>query len=97
MTYTFTGGSDGGAPFAGVIRDADGNLYGTTSDGGIEPCSAGFGVGCGVVYKVQPSGKETVLHAFTGGADGNFPSAGLSAGPSGPLWHNGLGGIRRFQ
>lgn len=32
--YTFTGGADGGNPFAGVINDAAGTLYGTTFDGG---------------------------------------------------------------
>jgi uncharacterized repeat protein (TIGR03803 family) len=65
VLYTFTGGADGGVPTAGLTRDASGNLYGTTLVGGT------FGVG--VVFKVSPTGTETVLYTFTGGADGGFP------------------------
>jgi len=63
--YSFTGGADGGNPNAGVVRDPEGNLYGTTCCGGT--------AGAGVVYKVDTSGKETVLYSFTGGADGSDP------------------------
>jgi uncharacterized repeat protein (TIGR03803 family) len=52
----------------GVIRDAAGNLYGTTPFGG-----AGFGV----VYKLDASGAYKVLYNFTGGADGGDPIAGV--------------------
>jgi uncharacterized repeat protein (TIGR03803 family) len=86
VLYVFTGGADGGMPFAGVIRDSVGNLYGTTNGGGITTCTAGGGLGCGVVYKVDPAGQETVLHAFTGGADGNSPNSGLVADSSGNLY-----------
>ncbi len=82
VLYTFTGGSDGGSPSAGVIRDTHGNLYGTASYGGLPGCVAG----CGVVYKVQPSGGETILHSFTGGADGNTPYAGLIEDSAGNLF-----------
>jgi uncharacterized repeat protein (TIGR03803 family) len=61
-------------------------LYGTTNGGGITTCTAGLGLGCGVVYKIDPAGQETVLHAFTGGADGNSPYAGLVADPSGSIY-----------
>src|SRR6266478_4006160 len=50
------------AAVAGVIRDSAGNLYGTTPYGGR--------ANAGVVYKLDPTGHETVLHSFTGGADG---------------------------
>ncbi|MGA2370950.1 MAG: choice-of-anchor tandem repeat GloVer-containing protein [Candidatus Korobacteraceae bacterium] len=55
-TYTdlhdFTGGSDGAYPFSTVILDANGNLYGTASAGGIAlSCS---GPGCGVVWEITP-------------------------------------------
>jgi uncharacterized repeat protein (TIGR03803 family) len=83
VLYRFTGGTDGGAPVAGVIPDSVGNLYGTTSAGGTTDCG---GTGCGVVYKVSPAGQETVLYSFTGGADGSTPSAGLVAGPGGGLY-----------
>jgi uncharacterized repeat protein (TIGR03803 family) len=61
-------GADGAFPLASLIRDAAGNLYGTTSGGGF---------GYGVVFKRTPTGTETVLHSFTGGADGAGPRAGL--------------------
>jgi uncharacterized repeat protein (TIGR03803 family) len=48
--YSFTGQSDGGSPYFGVILDATGNLYGTTSVGG----SAPDGNGNGVVFQLKP-------------------------------------------
>ena len=52
VVYTFSGGTDGANPQSGVIMDAAGNLYGTTSYGGIvnSVCPAG----CGVVFKITP-------------------------------------------
>jgi uncharacterized repeat protein (TIGR03803 family) len=82
VLYTFTGGPDGGAPLAGVIRDLSGNLYGTASNGGTAGCS----LGCGVVYKVDTGGQETVLYSFSGGADGANPYAGLAADSAGNLY-----------
>ncbi|MGO4881518.1 MAG: choice-of-anchor tandem repeat GloVer-containing protein [Bryobacteraceae bacterium] len=82
VLYTFAGGADGAAPFSGVIRDSGGNLYGTTAQGGLPGCVAG----CGVVYEVQPSGTETVLHSFTGGWDGGNPYAGVVVDPAGNLY-----------
>jgi uncharacterized repeat protein (TIGR03803 family) len=75
VLYAFTGGADGRAPNDGLVRDAGGNLYGTTHYGGTNAglCS----VGCGVVFKVDPNGVETVLHTFSAGTDGGFPFSGL--------------------
>ena len=54
--YSFRGVADGANPWAGVIRDSAGNLYGTTG---------GFGTpSAGVVYKLNPNGHETVLYSF---------------------------------
>jgi len=74
---TITG--DGYSPFAGLVMDKDGNLYGTTLYGG-----AG---GAGTVFKVTPSGIETILHGFTYfTGDGVEPSAGLILDQEGNLY-----------
>jgi len=85
VLYNFTGGSDGGYPYAGLVRDAAGNLYGETTVGGdLNSCS---GSGCGTVFKVDPSGTETVLHNFTGGTtDGCTPNGGLLRDQAGNLY-----------
>src|SRR3989475_13078242 len=70
--YSFTG-SDGARPYAGLIADASGNLYGTTNYGGAN--------GYGTEFKVTPTGTETVLYSFTGGG-GASPAAGLIAAAS---------------
>jgi uncharacterized repeat protein (TIGR03803 family) len=69
---------DGSLPYAGVIRDTAGNLYGTSSAGG--------SYFAGAVYKLDPSGNVTILHSFTGGADGSFPYAGVTLDPAGNLY-----------
>jgi uncharacterized repeat protein (TIGR03803 family) len=71
--YSFKGGADGANPFAGVIQDDQGNLYGTTGYGGDFLC--GGAQGCGVVFKLTKTGKEIVLYTFTGGNDGGTPGA----------------------
>jgi uncharacterized repeat protein (TIGR03803 family) len=87
VLHAFTGGADGNAPWEGVIRDSAGNLYGTTLYGGDVTCSAGGFNGCGVVFKVNKSGKLTVLHTFEGGMnDGAAPIAGLVQDSSGNLY-----------
>jgi uncharacterized repeat protein (TIGR03803 family) len=79
VLYTFTGAADGWAPYASLIRDPAGNLYSTTQYGGNSSSSCPLGsFGCGVVFKLAPSGNETVLYTFSGGADGYWPIAGLS-------------------
>jgi uncharacterized repeat protein (TIGR03803 family) len=91
VLYSFTGGADGGYPYSGVIRDTAGNLYGTTTYGG--------GANLGVVYKLDATGHETVLHSFTGAADGGHPNAGLILDAKGNLYGTtvnsgtGFGGV----
>ena len=78
VLYSFTGGADGSGPYAGVIRDSAGNLYGTTYNGGT--------ANAGVVYRLSPAGQETVLYNFTGGADGENPYAGVTFDSAGNLY-----------
>jgi uncharacterized repeat protein (TIGR03803 family) len=68
-------GTDGAIPDADLVRDSAGNLYGTTANGGDMTCPYSSW-GCGTVFKLNASGKETVLHAFSG-PDGVSPEAGL--------------------
>src|ERR1039458_1706728 len=78
VLYSFTGGAVGSNPYAGVIRDSAGDLYGTTLWGG----TADEGVG----YKLNAAGQETVLHSFTGGADGGAPRGRVSRDSAGNLY-----------
>jgi len=82
VLYSFKGGADGSVPTSSVVRDAAGNLYGTTFYGGNATCLDG----CGTVFKVDATGKETVLYRFTGGADGSAPNAGLIRDNAGNLY-----------
>jgi uncharacterized repeat protein (TIGR03803 family) len=92
VLYSFTGSTDGGYPNAGLARDAQGNLYGTTFFGGEPTCNSGGTPGCGVVFKLDTSGNETVLHTFTNAPDGAFPPAGLVQDAQGNLYGTTYGG-----
>jgi uncharacterized repeat protein (TIGR03803 family) len=82
--YSFTGGSDGGGPYAGVIIDAAGNLYGTTPYDGDMSCN--YGQGCGTVFKIAPDGTETTLYTFTDTGVNANPMAGLTMDAAGNLY-----------
>ena len=84
VLYSFTGGTDGGYPVGGLLRDSAGNLYGTTVDGG-EGSGCYYG-GCGTVFKVDRTGKETVLHSFSVGTEGQYPVKGLVRDAAGNLY-----------
>lgn len=79
VLHTFTE-ADGQYPsaYGHLVRDLAGNLYGTTEFGGAS--------GQGVVFKLDPRGTETVLHNFTGGADGGVPYAALIRDLAGDLY-----------
>lgn len=88
--YSFQGGSDGAVPYANLVADSQGNLYGTTSQGGGTGC---YGSGCGTIFKLAPDGSETVLYAFTGGNDGAYPESALTFDSAGNLYGTaGAGG-----
>lgn len=85
VLYFFTGGSDGANPYAGLIFDASGNLYGTTWGGGASHL--------GTVFKISSSGAYSALHSFAFGLDGVRPEAGLIFDASGNLYGTtGYGG-----
>jgi uncharacterized repeat protein (TIGR03803 family) len=83
VIHTFTGGTDGANPYAGLVLDSKGSLYGTTVNGGGSSTCSG---GCGTVFKVTSSYKESILYAFEGGTDGANPYGGLIRDPRGNLY-----------
>jgi hypothetical protein len=85
LLHSFTGGTDGDSPVAGVILDAVGNLYGTTRNGGI-----GYGVVFELTRRASGGWSERVLHAFLG--YGANPIAGLIRGASGNVYGTAAGG-----
>src|SRR5215813_5578356 len=71
VIYSFQSGNDGNSPISNLVQDAAGNLYGTTSEGGL---------GSGVIFKLSPSGNqwtESVVHEFAGPPDGGFSYNGM--------------------
>jgi uncharacterized repeat protein (TIGR03803 family) len=85
ILHSFTGGSDGGNPMAGLIFEPAGSLYGTASLGGA--VSAQHENGCGTVFRlVPPNWKLSVLYEFTCGADGGYPQNAVTRDQSGVLF-----------
>jgi uncharacterized repeat protein (TIGR03803 family) len=87
ILHNFEGGSDGIEPWAGLLLGKDGNLYGTTSGGGIQ--------NGGIVFKISPGGAETVLYSFCSQSqcmDGGSPVAALISDKAGNLYGTTLGG-----
>jgi uncharacterized repeat protein (TIGR03803 family) len=82
VLYAFQGGTDGGNPAARLVWDHNGNLYGTTFSGGDLSCYVG---GCGVVFKLDRTGKQTVLYSFADLTDGKMP-VGLVLDNAGNLY-----------
>jgi len=85
VLYSFRGVPDGFGPYAGVIFNANGHLFGTTTWGGSGGCSYGGSVvGCGTVFELTPPKDrkgpwtETILWNFADGEGGQLPSAALT-------------------
>jgi uncharacterized repeat protein (TIGR03803 family) len=88
VLYTFGAtATDAEFPYAGLVIDAEGNLYGTTG-----------GIGPGAVFRVTHSGTETVIHSFqNSGTGGNSPYAPLVRDAAGNLYGvTFLGGLYGF-
>jgi uncharacterized repeat protein (TIGR03803 family) len=79
VLHSFAGVTDGTGSYAALIQGSDGNFYGTTETGGAK--------GNGIVFRVTPSGVETVLYSFTGGTtDGSYPDAAVIQGSDGNFY-----------
>jgi uncharacterized repeat protein (TIGR03803 family) len=89
VIYNFTGGADGASPVAGLVIDAAGNLYGTTSGGGGP-------AGAGTVFKLTPRSSGWTfsrVYSFSG-ANGSSPDSTLVRGADGTLFGTTLyGGV----
>jgi len=93
IVHSFAGGMDGARPNAGLVQDAAGNFYGTTQYGG-RGC---YGQGCGTVFRISPSGEETILYRFGDVPDGASPLGGVAVDSSGTIYGTTwLGGIYSF-
>ncbi|MGA9354453.1 MAG: choice-of-anchor tandem repeat GloVer-containing protein [Terriglobales bacterium] len=89
VEYSFDGGADGAYPNGGLVRDAEGNLYGTAYQGGT--------YNCGTIFKITASGQFTVLYNFLGGVLGANPYADLNLDQQGNiLGVTSTGGTHNF-
>jgi len=79
--HTFNG-NDGSTPWAGVVTDWEGNLYGTTYYGGTGPAGVVFEL----TQNIDGTWTETVLHNFAGAEDGGNPQAAVSLDPQGNIY-----------
>jgi uncharacterized repeat protein (TIGR03803 family) len=90
VLYSFQEGSDGNSSISNLVSDAAGNLYGTTSEGGL---------GSGTIFKLthEQNGTwtESIAHSFQGSPDGAFPYAGMVGDGVGTFYgatvHGGVG------
>ena len=101
VLHAFRWGADGAVPAGDLWLASDGTLYGTTAYGG---GSSNCKNGCGTVFKVGKTGKETVLYKFAG-TDGSLPNGSLAQDKDGNLYgttmwgggHDGTGGGVAFK
>jgi uncharacterized repeat protein (TIGR03803 family) len=88
VLYSFGAGpSDGQNPSGALVLASDGNFYGTTLAGGMPNANCKASNGCGTLYRITPSGTETVLYSFgTNAGDGIGPSGALLQASDGNLY-----------
>src|ERR1700684_1874385 len=106
VVHDFSGGADGAFPgYAALIFDSAANLYGATTQGGVQTGACTPTGGCGTIFKIDPSGDESVFYAFSGASNGprlpygtllrdvkgNFYGTTWGGGSSGPNACNGYG------
>jgi uncharacterized repeat protein (TIGR03803 family) len=98
IVYSFqgVGNGDGAQPQSSLTADEQGNLYGTTLEGGNTSC--GQTLGCGTAFELSAGGTETVLHSFCSESDcedGAVPYAGLTLDRDGNLYGTTYGTVGR--
>ena len=76
--YSFANGTDGAYPAGGLAWGNDGNLYGTTYQGGAK--------NVGALFKITTNGALTTLHSLTNATEGSHPLAGLTLGTDGNFY-----------
>jgi uncharacterized repeat protein (TIGR03803 family) len=87
--YKFTGGNDGGFPYASLVEGNDGNFYGTTYNGGTNQL--------GTVFSITPGGQFKALYSFMSSNVGGYPYGGLVQGSDGNLYGTTyIGGGNQF-
>lgn len=82
VLYTFTGGSDGASPEANLILDAAGNIYGTTSSGGVTQGGGGHGT----AFELEANGVFDLLYTFQGTPDASNPTGNLIRDSAGNIY-----------
>ena len=91
VLYSFEAGSDGNSSISNLVADTTGNLYGTTSEGGL---------GSGTIFKLTPephgTWTESIAHSFQGSLTALFPMLARSVTASEPFYgatvHGGIDG-----
>jgi uncharacterized repeat protein (TIGR03803 family) len=86
ILYSFTGNADGAYPEGNLIFSQTGDIYGATFAGGNTGCQFGTASDCGVVYSLTTGGLQSSLYLFPGGADGDYPAAGVIQDQAGNLY-----------
>lgn len=93
VLYSFKGGSDGDSPISTLVSDGQGNMYGTTSDGGAAKC------GCGTIFRISAGSggawTEKVVYRFPGDPNPGFAYNGMVFDEKGSFYgatvHGGSG------
>jgi len=78
LLHVFDSAGDGAFPYGSLVRDAAGNIFGVTMQGGV--------YGPGVVFKLDANSNETIIHSFGGSGDGGSPGGGLVRDRAGNLY-----------
>jgi uncharacterized repeat protein (TIGR03803 family) len=90
VIHTFSDGQDGAYPYAGLVTDKKGNLYGAANQGGnLKASCPPANNGCGTIFKLAPakSGwKFQAIYVFRGGKNGQGPYGRVAFGPDGKLY-----------